>query len=98
MAKTQEPAMPDYIKLSADGSKANITLSRPLDIDGAKVAVLTMREPTVNDQLAAEKAGKDGEADKFYMASLCMVTPDDIGRLPLRDFKRVQVAFQLFID
>ena len=87
---------PEYIKLG-DG-KAEVTLSRPLDIDGAKVKVLTMREPTVDDQLAAEKNGSDGNADKQYMANLCMVTPDDIGRLPLRDFKRLQVAFSFFID
>lgn len=94
MAKQQNT--PDYIKLR-DGS-AEVTLSRPLDIDGAKVNVLTMREPTVDDQIAAEKNGSDGQADKKYIANLCMVSPDDIGRLPLRDFKRLQVAFGFFID
>lgn len=93
MAKQETP---EYIKLS--DSKAQITLSRPLEIDGAKVSVLTMREPTVDDQLAAEKLGSGGEADKIYMANLCQVTPGDIGRLPLRDFKRLQVAFSFFID
>lgn len=87
---------PDYIKLSE--GKAEVTLSRPLEIDGAKVHVLTMREPTVDDQIAAEKMGTGGEADRAYMANLCMVTPDDIGRLPLRDFKRLQEAFGFFID
>lgn len=88
--------LPDYIKLR-DGA-ADITLSRPLEIAGAKVSVLTMREPTVDDQLAAEDAGKDGRADKAYMANLCQQAPEDIGRLPLRDFKRLQVAFGLFLD
>lgn len=87
---------PDYINL-LDG-KADVTLSRPLEIDGAKVNVLTMREPTVDDQIAAEAGGSDGVADKKYMANLCMVTPSDIGRLPLRDFKRLQVAFGFFLD
>lgn len=87
---------PDYIELQ-DG-KAAVTLSRPLDIDGAKVNVLTMREPTVDDQIAAEANGSDGMADKKYMANLCMVSPADIGRLPLRDFKRLQVAFGFFLD
>lgn len=87
---------PDYIKLS-DG-KAEVTLSRQLEIDGAKINVLTMREPTVDDQIAAEKMGVGGEAEKSYMANLCMVSPDDIGRLPLRDFKRLQEAFGFFID
>ena len=94
MAKKIET--PEYIKLGE--GKAEITLSRPLEIEGAKVNVLTMREPTVDDQLAAEKHGTGGEADKAYMANLCMVTPADIGRLPLRDFRRLQVAFGFFID
>ena len=87
---------PKYITLM-DG-KAVITLSRPLDIDGAKVGQLTMREPTVDDQLAAEKLGQGGEADKVYIANLCQVAPADIGRLPLKDFKRLQVAFGFFLD
>lgn len=91
MAKT-----PEYINL-LDG-KAIITLSRPLEIDGAKVGQLTMREPTVDDQLTAEKLGSTGEADKTYMANLCQIAPSDIGRLPLRDFKRLQVAFGFFLD
>lgn len=88
--------IPAYIKI--EEGKTHVTLSRPLEIDGAKVKVLTMREPTVDDQIAAEKSGNDGNADKQYMANLCMVTPDDIGRLPLRDFKRLQEAFGFFID
>lgn len=88
--------VPEYIKLK-EGA-AEITLSRPLEISGAKVGVLTMREPTVDDQIAAEKHGTSGEADKIYMANLCMVAPEDIGRLPLRDFKRLREAFGFFTD
>ena len=88
--------IPEYIQL-LDG-KAIITLSRPLVIDGAKVGQLTMREPTVDDQLAAEKIGTGGEADKGYMANLCQISPTDVGRLPLRDFKRLQEAFGFFLD
>lgn len=86
--------VPDYIEM-LDG-KAVITLSREADIGGAKVKTLTMREPTVDDQIAAEKLGTTGEADKHYMANLCMVTPADVGRLPLRDFKRLREAFDFF--
>jgi len=93
---TKNQNVPEYIKL-VEGA-AQVTLSRPLEIDGAKVKVLSMREPTVDDQLVAEKYGNGGEADKMYMANLCQVAPDDIGRLPLRDFKRLQEAFGFFID
>lgn len=87
---------PEYITL-LDG-KALVTLSRPVTISGASVSRLTVREPTVDDQLTAEKLGSGGEADKIYLANLCQVTPDEIGRLPLRDFKRLQVAFGFFLD
>lgn len=87
---------PEYIQMG-DGSAA-ITLSRPLEIDGARVLVLTLREPTVADQLAAE-ANKRSEAEQeiAMLANLCMVQQDDIKRLTLRDYKRLQAAFLLFI-
>lgn len=44
-----EKELPEYLKFNDDGS-ADITLSRPADIGGTKVAVLRMREPTVGDQ------------------------------------------------
>lgn len=87
---------PEYIKF--EEGKATVTLSRQFEMGGAKVGYLTMREPTVNDQLIAEKSGTGGDADVAYMANLCMVAPDDIKRLPLRDFQRLQAAFRFFID
>lgn len=70
-----------------------IELSRPLDIDGAKVSTLTMREPTVADQLAAsEGGGSDAVQEINLVANLCQVTPADIKKLPLRDYKKVQGA------
>lgn len=77
---------------------AVVTLSRPATIAGAQVSQIAMREPTVDDQLAAEKLGEGGQADKIYMANLCQLAPEDIGRLPLRDFKRLQMAFLFFLD
>lgn len=88
---------PDFIKLG-DGT-AQVTLSRPLDIDGAKVNVLTMREPIVSDQLAAQAiSGESSKQEISLMANLCSVTPDDIQKLPLRDYARMQVAFGFFTD
>lgn len=76
----------------------DIPLTRPLDIDGAKVAALRMREPTVADQLAAEEAGGTAAAQELALiANLCMMAPDQIKALTLRDYKKVQVAFMGFI-
>lgn len=76
-----------------------IKLSKPLDIDGAKVGFLTMREPTVNDQLVADAmTGSQAEKELAMMANLCMVTPGDLKAMGLRDYKKVQAAFLGFID
>lgn len=74
-----------------------ISLSKPLDIDGAKVSELTMREPTVGDQLAASEAGGSAAVQEINLiANLCQVSPGDIKKLPLRDYKKVQDAFMGF--
>lgn len=78
---------------------ADVKLSRPLDVDGNKLATLRMREPTVEDQLIAEE-GKGSQSIKeiTFMANLCGLAPDDIRKLPIRDFVRLQGAFAGFID
>ncbi len=82
----------------ADAGFVDVELTRPLEIDGAQVKKLRMREPTVADQLASEEM-KGGEAAKeiAMLANLCEVTPDDIKRLTLKDYKKVQAAFLGFI-
>ena len=77
----------------------DVSLSRPLEIDGAKVSKLRMREPLVADQLAADEfKGGDAAREIFTVANLCQVSPEDIKKLTLKDYKRLQVAFMGFID
>ena len=88
---------PEWLEYSE--GHVDITLSRPLEIDGAKVPVLRMREPTVADQRASAKVkGGDDAQEIAQLANLCEVTPADIDRLPLRDYKRLTTAFLGFID
>lgn len=76
----------------------DVVLSRPLEIDGAKVTKLRMREPLVADQLAADEfKGGDAAREIFTLANLCEVAPDDIKRLTLKDYKKLQGAFLGFI-
>jgi hypothetical protein len=100
MARKQEApenTLPDYIT-EGDGY-AEITLMRPLDVDGTKVPVVRMREPTVQDQLTMEaNKGSDAEKEIGLMANLCMMAPGDVKKMPLRDFKRLQVAYVNFLD
>lgn len=76
----------------------NVPLSRPIDIDGAKVKALTMREPIVDDQLAVQGAGGPVEQEMALIANLCMVKATDLRKMPLRDYYRLKVAYLGFID
>ncbi|TCB36842.1 phage tail assembly protein [Acinetobacter sp. ANC 4910] len=91
--------LPEYISEVAEGYK--ITLLKPLDIDGAKVSEIVMREPTVQDLLAAEMQAKSLGAAKqeiVMFANLCDVTPEQIQATTLRNYGRLQAAFKLFTD
>lgn len=81
-----------------DKGYVDIELARPMSIDGAQVKVLRMREPTVADQLASEEmAGSNSAKEIAMLANLCEVAPDDIKRLTMKDYKKLQVAFLGFI-
>ncbi len=89
----QEKKKTDWVKLNEDGSVI-VTLSRPIEINGAKVSALTMREPTVEDHLAAEGTkGSDLAKEVSMFANLCIVAPADIRRLPHRDYMRLTTAY-----
>lgn len=81
-----------------DQGYVDVELSRPMAIDGAQVKALRMREPTVADQLASEEMkGSDSAKEIAMLANLCEVSPDDIKRLTLKDYKKLQAAFLGFI-
>jgi hypothetical protein len=72
----------------------SIKLKKPLVIDGTEFDSLDMREPTVDDQLAADKfKGSAGEQEVFMFANLCGLAPDDLRKLSLGDYKKLQNAF-----
>jgi hypothetical protein len=74
-----------------------IQLSKTLKIDGIETSVLSMREPTVADQLAADKlAGTDAEKEVSMIAMLCMVKPQDLHAMKMKDYKKLQAAFLSF--
>lgn len=88
---------PDYLKLNEQTGHIDITLARPLNVDGANVKVLRMREPTVADQeVAVDAAGSDASREIAMFANLCEVSPDQIRKMALRDYKRLQEAFVNF--
>lgn len=88
---------PDYLEIHDE--RINITLKKWLDVDGAQVKVLTMREPTVEDNLTMDAIkGSDAIKEINYFANLCQVSPEDIKKLTQRDYGRLQKAYQNFID
>lgn len=77
----------------------DITLSREVDIAGAKTKVMRMREPTAGDMESFHAAkGTDASREIIVFANLCETAPDDIRALSLRDYQRLQVAFAGFTD
>lgn len=78
---------------------ADIKLGRPLEIAGVAVSTLRMREPTVGDQMvASEIKGSAAQQEIVMIANLCEISPDDIKRLPLRDYRKLQEAFLGFTE
>lgn len=73
--------MPDYMAETGDNG-VTITL-----LDGR---VLTMREPRVEDQLAAK--GANDEREIALVANLCEIAPAEIRALTIRNYKRLQQA------
>jgi hypothetical protein len=88
---------PEYLK-EGDGC-VDITLHKPMTIDGVQVTSVRMREPTVADQEAASvMTGSDATREIQTFANLCNITPDDIRKMTMRDYKRLQTAYVGFID
>ncbi|RQQ37058.1 phage tail assembly protein [Burkholderia stagnalis] len=93
----KKPEPKDFVEYG-DGY-ADITLSRPLTVGDAKVSVVRMREPEVRDNLAYEKAkGGDAEKEVTVFGNLLELSPEQINRMPLRDYRRLSAAYTGFLD
>jgi hypothetical protein len=85
--------------MSNQSGSVEIPLSRPFKVGGADVTSLTMREPTVGDQLVAQAGGgTEAEHEVALLANLCSITPTELRAMPLRDYMRVKTEFMGFID
>lgn len=77
-----------------------ITLTTPITLNGVKTNKLVMREPTVGDELDLRKLVKDdAERELAMFARLSECAPDDLRKMTLKDFSRVQKGyFRLMAD
>lgn len=83
----------------SDGSMLIDFTDRPLTIDGTTVKQLTMREPTVEDQIIAKKAGADAaEAEVSMFANLIELPPEQVRGFKMRHYTRLQAAYQDFFS
>lgn len=94
MAKSQNP---DWLKFGV--GYVDVTLSRPAQFNGVEQTVLRMREPTVADtEAASEMKGSDAAREITAISNLCDVAPEDMRKLPQRDFIRLQTGYKSFMD
>lgn len=76
-----------------------IKLSKPIKVNGAETSTLTMREPTVGDQLVMDAmSGSPAVKEMQLLANLCGVASDDLKAMSLKDYAKLQKAFTGFLD
>lgn len=90
---TRETELPDFITEGADGT-LTVDLLRGITVDGTPQKSLTLREPCVDDMLAAEKTAKSDTAmsEVILIANLAGVDPAAIRSAKMRDYSRLQEA------
>jgi len=93
-----EHDIPDYLSYSGDGY-CDISLDRQVTLgNGVEVGAIRMREPTVDDQVRhADAKGSEATKEIATMAHLTEMSPEDIKRLPLKSYKRLQEAYEGFL-
>lgn len=82
----------------------DIELDFPVRIDGVETTKVTVRAPLVIDQLTAQKQARDAagniddaEAEKALFARITRIHPDDMDKMELRDYMKLQGAYKYFL-
>ena len=76
-----------------------VTLEYPFEFEGRTVDRLSLRRPTVADNLAVQKAAAtDAEREIRLLANLAEVTPETIHRMDLKDYGKLQSALASFLS
>lgn len=92
-----EQELPEYLVESDEG--LNIELKTAVEIDGKQTKTVTMREPTVRDQLDVQAVkGSEAHREVTLMANLCNLTPDQVKAMTMRNYRRLQAALEVFTE
>lgn len=80
-------------------TELTIDLTVPVTVAGAEVSSLKMRFPTVKDKEMADRAHPEdaGEAEKFMLAQMTGLAPDDLSAMHLGDYRSLQIALGKFM-
>ncbi len=75
--------------------RIQIKLATPIEINGVKSNTLTLREPTVGDSLDVHKLepNDDDLREVLMLARLAEVSPEDLKRMSMKDFRRLQKGY-----
>jgi len=94
-----EGKLPDWLTEEDDGSMTVSfkDMKNKPKLDGTEVSSLTMREPTVADELAIEKIKSVGERESQAIANLTEQSPEAIRGLTMRQYGRLQDAYGVFL-
>ena len=88
-----------WLQENPDGSITIDFGDRAPKIDGTLVKSLVVREPTVGDQLAAQRGQADAAvAEVALLANLTEQTPEAIRGLTMRQYSRLQAALAVFLE
>ncbi|TWD49504.1 phage tail assembly protein [Pseudomonas sp. SJZ131] len=89
--------MPDWLVLT--GEHAVVTLSRPSEANGVKVEKVTLRAPTLRQELAADAAvqGDAEQRELLLFAGLAEMGIKDIEGLKLVDYHRLQAGYEQLV-
>ena len=93
-----EGNLPDWMTEEDDGSitVSFADLKKKPKLDGTEVSSLTLREPTVADELAIENIKSFGQRECRAIANLTEQSPEAIGGLTMRQYGRLQDAYGVF--
>ena len=79
-------------------AKETITLSYPVEADGATVDSLSMRRAKARDSRDAQRGGgSPADIEIRLFANLCEVSTETIESLDMADYSRLQDAYNRFL-
>jgi hypothetical protein len=76
-----------------------VTLEYPFEFEGQTIKTLSLRRPTVGDNLAVQKAAAtDAEREIRLLANLAEVAPEALHRMDLKDYGKLQTTLASFLS